>query len=307
MKVQARLATLFTSALSQALPVDLMQRVARTILRDYDIYERSGFPANIPMPRADAARHILKDFTREGKFLQLVESLINVTSHGDMGREIRIPLLPRIIAEVEDQGYRYSPEKGVFIEAGERSRTMGWGTLQEGTTYEFALLRVDIAGNSKLVRRYPRKHVKEVYASMKDLAARLVEKRDGRIWSWEGDGGLAAFYFGDKTIQATLCAMEILHELFLYNLLGKGLPEPVLIRLAVHAGPCRFLRSAKEAAGDTIRRVEFLESSYTRPGCLTVSPGIFTDLGSKLSPHFIPVAGPENGIIYRYGLEWERK
>ena len=101
--------------------------------------------------------------------------------------------------------------------------------------------------------------------------------------------------------------MEILHELFLYNLLGKGLPEPVLIRLAVHAGPCRFLRSAKEAAGDTIRRVELLESSYTRPGDLTVSPGIFTDLGSKLSPHFIPVAGPENGAIFRYGLEWEKK
>ena len=66
MKVQARLATLFISALSQALPVDLMQRVARTVIRDYDVYERSGFPANIPMPRADAARHILKDFTREG-------------------------------------------------------------------------------------------------------------------------------------------------------------------------------------------------------------------------------------------------
>jgi class 3 adenylate cyclase len=306
-KVQARLATLFTSALTQSMPVDLMQRLARTIIRDYDIYERSGFPANIPMPRADAARHILKDFTREGSFLKLIESLINVTSDGNMGREVRIPLLPRIIVEVEAQGYRYSVEKRCFVEAVELTRTMGWGTLEVGKTYEFALLRVDIAGNSRLVRRYPRGSIKEVYGRVKDLVTRLVEKRDGRIWGWEGDGGLAAFYYNDRTIQATLCGMEILHELFLYNLLGKGLPEPVLVRLAVHAGPCRFFHSARESSGDTTRRAELLESSYTQPGSLTVSPGVFTDLGSKLSPHFVPVPGPDSGNVYRYALGWEKK
>jgi class 3 adenylate cyclase len=306
-KVQTRLATLITSALSQSMPVDMMQRLARTVIRDYDIYQRSGFPSNIPMPRADAARHILKDFVREGFFLRLVESLINMASQGNMGREVRIPLLPRIIAEVEGQGYRYSREKGVFLEAVELTRTMGWGTLETGKTYEFALLRFDIAGNSRLVRRYPEARIKAVYGKVKDLVTRIVEKREGRIWSWEGDGGLAAFYFVDKTIQATLCGMEVLHELFLYNLLGKGLPEPVLVRLAVHAGPCRFLHSAKESAGDTIRRVELLESSYTHPGCLTVSPGVFTDLGSKLSPHFTAVPGPDRGNVYRYGLGWEKK
>jgi class 3 adenylate cyclase len=306
-KVQTRVASLFASALSQSMSVEIMQKVARMVIPGYDLYERSGFPANIPMPRADAARHILKDFTREGYFLKLIESLIDVASHGIMGREVRIPLLPRIIAEVEAQGYSYSVKKGVFTEAGARVRTMGWGTLQEGRTYEFALLRADIVGNSRLVRLYPRSRIKDVYGSMKDLVTRLVEKRDGRIWSWEGDGGLAAFYFSDKTIQATLCGIEILHELFLFNLLGRALPEPVLVRLAVHAGPCRFVRSAKESAGDTIRRTELLESNFTRPGCLTVSPGVFTDLGSKLTPHFVPVAGPENGTVYRYGLEWERK
>jgi class 3 adenylate cyclase len=307
MKVQARLATLFVSALSQSMSVQLMEKVVRTVIPDYDVYERSGFPSNIPIPRADAARHILKDVTREGYLLKLIESLIDVTSRGDMGREVKIPLLSRIIAEVEDQGYSYSKEKGVFIEAGKRARTMGWGTLQEGRTYEFALLRMDIVGNSELVRRYPKGLISSAYGMVRELVTRIVEKRDGRMWSWEGDGGLAAFYFVDKTIKATLSGMEIVHELLLYNLLRRVLPEPVLVRLAVHAGPCRFLASAKESAGDTIRRVEMLESSYTAPGCLTVSPGVYTDLGSKLSPLFLAVPGPDNGNVYRYGLEWEKK
>jgi class 3 adenylate cyclase len=306
-KVAARFSTLFVSALSQSLPVELMQKVARMVITDYDVYERSGFPATIPMPRADAARHILKDFSQEGSLLKLIEVLIHVTSHGDMGREVRIPLLPRILAEIEDQGYLYSAEKGMFIEAVERGRTMGWGTLREGKTYEFALLRVDIAGNSELVRRYSREQVSSVYATVRDMVTRFVEKRDGRIWAWEGDGGLAAFYFIDKTIQATLCGMEIVHDLFLYNLLSRSLPEPLQLRLAVHAGPCRFLQSAKEAAGDTIKRIELLESRYTQPGCLTVSPGVFTDLGSKLSPLFDAVPGPDNSSIFRYALGWEKK
>jgi len=306
-KVQARLSSLFVSALSQSLPVELMQRVARMVIPGYDIYERSGFPAAIPMPRADAARHILKDFNQEGQFLKLIEALIQVTTQGNMGREVRMLLLPRIIAEIEDQGLRYSTEKGMFVEAGEHERTMGWGTLREGRTYEFALLRIDVAGSSELVRRYTKEQVSSVYAMLRDMVTRFVEKREGRVWSWEGDGGLAAFYFIEKTIQATLCGMEIVHDLFLYNLLGRTLPEPLNLRLAVHAGPCRFLRSAKEAAGDTMRRVELLESSYTPPGCLTVSPGVFTDLGSKLSPLFAPVPGPDNGTLFRYSLGWEKK
>jgi class 3 adenylate cyclase len=305
-KIQTRLASLFVTALSQSMPVDLMQKVTRTVIDGYDIYDRSGFPSNIPMPRADAARQILRDICQEGTFLHFIESLISVVSHGDMGREVRIPLLPKIIAEVEELGFRYAAEKGVFIEAGEKPRTMGWGTLQQGRTYEFALLRFDIAGNSVMVRRYSKSRVTEAYTAVRALVTGLVEKRDGRIWGWEGDGALAAFYFAEKTIQATLCGMEIVHEMFYSNLLTPTLPEPVRVRLAVHAGPCRFLTTVKESAGDTIRRAELLESEYTLPGTLTVSPGVYTDLGSKLSPLFRPVAGPDSGSVYRYALGWDR-
>lgn len=309
LKIQTRLATLFISALSQSMPVDLMQKVARKVIPDYDIYERSGFPQSIPIPRVDAARQILRDFVKENYFLKLIESLLDVQQHGEMGREIRIPLLSRIIAEIEDQGFTYSEQKGVFVEETKngRTRTMGWGTLREGRSYELALLRIDTVGNSDLVRRYPRSLIDTTFASVRDIVTRLVEKRDGRIWGWEGDGGLAAFYFIDKTIQATLCGMEIIHELFMFNLLSTALPQPLSARLAVHAGPCKFVVSSKESEGDTIRRVELLESRYTQPDSLTVSPGVYTDLGSKLSPLFAPVSGPDNSSLYRYGLEWQRR
>jgi class 3 adenylate cyclase len=306
MKVSSRMAADFVTALSQAMPVELMQSIARMIIPNYDIYERSGFPSSIHMPRVDAARHILKEFAGEGFLVKFVEALIHVSAEGYMGKPVRIPLLPRIISQVEELGFRYNPEEGVFVEAGASARTMGWGTLREGRTYEFALLRMDIVGNSEMVRRYPREQIADAYAVVRDLITTRVEKRGGRVWGWEGDGCLAAFYFQDKTIQATLCGMELVHELFVYNLLGRRLPEPVLVRLAVHAGPCRFEKSVKESGGDTIRRAELLEARFTPPGCLTVSPGVFTDLGSKLAPMFAPIPGPDASSVYRYALEWEK-
>jgi class 3 adenylate cyclase len=162
-----------------------------------------------------------------------------------------------------------------------------------------------VAGNSTLVRRYHAEEVKAAFGAVKDIARRQVEKREGRIWSWEGDGGLAAFYFNDKAVQATLCAVEILHELSLFNMLACSLPEPVHVRLAVHAGPCRFAASPRDAAGETIRRVELLESMYTRPDSLTVSSVIYTDLGQKLASAFVPVGGDGNSALFRYALRWD--
>jgi class 3 adenylate cyclase len=303
----ASLENLVVRTLSHSLSVDLMIRIARKIIPDYDIHERSGFPPNIPVPRVDAARQIFTDMLQAGSFLKLVEALIDVHYNGEMGRPIRIQFLDRIVAEVEAQGYRYSTTEKVFLEAARREKTMGWGTLRDGNTYEFALLRADIVGNAKIVRSYASDVVRGAFDRVRELIRRNVEKRNGRVWNWEGDGGLAAFYFMDKNIMATLCAMEVIHELFFFNLLQSKLPEALDVRLAVHAGPCKLLSGGKDTSSETIRRVELLESKFTKPGSLTVSPGVYTDLGGKLSQYFMPVSGPENSSLYRYSLRWEKR
>jgi hypothetical protein len=303
----AALESLVVRALSHSLSVDLMVKIAKRIIPDYDIHERSGFPPNIPIPRVDTARQIFRDIQRDGSLLKLAETLIDVHYNGHMGRPVRVQQLGRIIAEVEAQGYRYSAEDRVFVEAASREKTMGWGTLQEDRTYEFALLRADIVGNAKLVRTYEKEIVDGAFEKLRELVKRAVEKRNGRIWSWEGDGGLAAFYFLDKNIQATLCGMEIIHEIFLFNLLQSRLPESLAVRIAVHAGPCKFVSSGKDAGSETIRRIEQIESKFTQSDSLTVSPGIYTDLGGKLSQFFTAVPGPDSSPLYRYVLRWEKK
>lgn len=306
MRPRLRLQSSFIQALSQSMTVDAMERLARQVIPDYDLHARSGFPPNIPIPKLDAARRITDDMIQEGHLRRFTEVLIEVDRDGFMGRPVTIRSLPQIINEIELLGFVFKEEYGVFVEGREREKTRGWGVLREGAMYEFTFLSVDIAGSSELVRTVPEQNVARAYAGLKHIFASVVNKREGRVWSWKGDGGLAAFYFGNKNVQAALAGMETLLELFLYNLYSSPLGgRPLEVRLVSHTGPCTYQESIETIRSDTLRRLEHIESRHAPPGTLTVSPPVYSDMGSKLESFFRAVAADAGGSLYQYRLEWE--
>ena len=305
MKVSVRLENLLVQALSQSMGVDRMQKLARRVIEGYDLHRQSGFPAQIPVPQRDAAEVIVKDMVRQGQLRRFCEVLIDVDRSGIMGRPVSIRFLPRIISEMENLGYFFSEEYGLFVEGGDVAKTTGWGVLQEGQTYDFSFLRVDIAGSSQLVRKHPKGEVEKAYAELRGLFTTVVEKRDGRIWQWEGDGGIAAFLFGAKNVQAVLAGMQLVLELFMNNLLRSSFAGELHVRLAVHTGPCLFLVNFKDIRSDTLQRLELIESRYAGIDSLIITPGVYSDMGTKLESFFRPVPITSQNFLYQYGLRWE--
>ncbi len=305
MKAVGRLQNFLAQSLGQSLTVELMQKLAGRVISNYDLHHQSGFPPQIPIPQRDAAQVIARDMLRKGQLLRFTEVLIEVERNGIMGRSVALRFLPRLIDEIEGLGFVFKEEYGQFVEGGEGARTRGWGVLQEGSTYEFSFLRMDIAGNTELVRKYPRTEVLRAYGDMRKLLSAIVERRDGRIWLWEGDGGIAAFLFGAKNVQAVLAGMEMLLELFMYNLLRCTFAGDLHVRLAVHTGPCQFLDNFKEIRSDTLHRLETLEGRYAATDSLILSPGVYSDLGSKLARFFNPVASADRERLYQYNMGWE--
>ncbi len=305
MKVNARFENYLIEALSQSMPTHVMENLCARLIPGYDLYRQTGFPATIPIPNIDAARQIVRDIKQLNSLPQFVEMLIDVNRHGLMGRQIQIRSLQRIIKELEELGLLFQEEYGIFVEDHRRGRTRSWGVLREGEIYELSFLRLDIVGSSELVRQHLKKNVDRAYMDLKNIAERIVVKREGRIWSWEGDGGLAAFYFGHKNIQATLSGSEILLELFMYNMLECDLSQPLQVRMAVHTGPCLYFDSLENLQSDTLRRLETIESKYTLADSLTLSPGVYTDLGTKLGFFFKAFKETAHKTLYRYKLSWE--
>jgi hypothetical protein len=304
-RVSERLRSHIAQALAQSMDVELMEKLAARVMPGYDLHDRSGFPPNIPVPQASAAHQIVMDMAREGYVRRFTEVLIEVTNNGVMGRTVPVRVLPQIIKEIEALGYEFKEEYGIFVEAGQGGKTKGWGIMRQESVYDLSFLRMDIVGNTELVRRHSRPVVTQVYDEIRQIFTGVVEKREGRLWQWEGDGGTAAFYFGAKNVQATLGGMEFLQELFMYNLLRCPFSRPVHTRLAVHTGPCQFLEDFKEIRSDTLRRLEIIEGEFAEADSLVVSPGVYSDMGNKLDTFFKPIQVSRHNLLYKYKLVWE--
>jgi hypothetical protein len=221
-----------------------------------------------------------------------------------MGRKYPVSRLRDIIRGTYDMGYVFDSVNKIFVENPRYKRTRNWGVLEPGMEYTIALLRLDIVGNSGLVRRYPRRIVQTTYADLRAITNEVIGRRNGRIWTWEGDGGLVAFYFGNKHTSATLCAMEILHELFLYNRIRCPFGSPLQVRIGVHAGQFEYTDS-KEALGkiDTVREVDVIQRN-ARPDTAQVSIVVKVMLDELLTSELEPVDGRKN-TDYRYRLRME--
>lgn len=306
MRSRVNLPAMCARALSESMDTGTMTAVVRDIIPNYDIHERTGFPPSIAIPGQDVARQIVSDVLRENRLLQLISSLIDVHELGRMGRRYPIQNLRTIVQEVLEKGFLYDQESRMFVENPTVRKTRNWGALNVGHEYTIAFLRLDIVENSQLVRSYPASTIEKTYSALRDIVAIAVEKRNGRIWRWEGDGGLAAFYFRDKHQKATLAAMEIIHELYLYNLISCPLASPLAVRIAVHSGPIDYTESDESLKqSPTLSHLIEIEEQYTRPLSVTISSVVKVMLDSLVSNEFIPMSSDSLGMYFNYALTWE--
>ncbi|RJP24310.1 MAG: hypothetical protein C4529_02895 [Deltaproteobacteria bacterium] len=301
MRIKGSLVNTAVRSLAQSMNVHTMENLARRLIRTYDLNERTGFPPSIPIPNLDAARQIINDMNDGELFPQFINLLVEISTKGWMGKKYDIAYLKELVKEIKEHGFIYDPENKLFIEDPAVRRTRNWGVLREGQDCIFTFLRFDIVGNSELVRKYPGEVIDATYNDFGDIVKRSLNRRNGRIWSWEGDGGLIAFYFSSKNQMATLCAMEILHELFLYNRLSCRLDEPLLVRMAVHGGNCDYMSSEEEIKKlDPVKKTIEYESKYTAPNTLTVSGVIHATLDDIAAREFTPISSSEKMKLYSY-------
>jgi len=247
------------------------------------------------------------DVVRSGHFMDFVQLLIEIGDTGLMGRKYAVPYMREILSGVFDLGYLYDTENQLFVENPDYSITRNWGALKEGVEYAIAFMRLDVVGNSAIVRENPADHVHAAYEALREISQHAVLQRSGRIWGWDGDGGLAAFFFGNKNQSAVMAGREILHELFFFNRIGSLLEKPLEVRIAVHTGPFLYTQEEEDLmTSETIKRLLVIESSYTSPGTMTVSPVVQLMLDAIASTGLQAFIGKDNLEYHRYQLALEK-
>ena len=295
-------------ALARSMTSDIMIVLARKVIPNYDLYARLGFPRSMAIPNNDAARQIITDIIKQDYFIEFVALLIEASNRGVMGRRYSIPHLDSIINGVFQLGYLYDNTNAMFVENPRNSLSRNWGTLKQGKEYGFAFMRLDIADNSGTVRENSEKDVRKAYDYLREITNKAVIKRNGRIWSWDGDGGLSSFFFGNKQQSAVMAGKEILHELFFYNYLDRPLKNPLKIRVAVHSGEFEYSSEEEELkACEVVKKVGEIESKFTKPGTMTISQPVKVMLDNIASIGIKLLSGTGSNEYYNYEFKLENK
>ncbi len=303
-RIPNRLITYCVKALAQSMTTNIMVALARQIIPHYDLHQKTGIPRSVAVPNLTAAQQIVKDVIAEQSFLDFVLLLVKTSDQGYMGRRYAIPYLRQLINGVIDLGYIYDSVNDIFVENPQLRRTRNWGTLKDNYTYDFAFLRLDIVGNSQLVKECDDATIQQSYNDLREIVQLSVKKRNGRIWGWDGDGGLAAFFYGNKNQSAVLAGMEVLHELFLYNYTRNPLSRPLRVRTAVHSGSMEYSDKEEDiSSSEVVKQVEELEHSYTKPGQLSLSEVVMVMLDQLLLSQLEEkrVRGHRKYFVYKNG------
>jgi len=307
MKVKNSTINLCRRTLYESLSAETMVRFVRLVDPEYDLYERSGIPQNIPITNQMAAERIVEDIVGDGRLIDFIETLLKVDSDGYMGRAYPIKGLGQIVKILTQEGFLFDRSTGQFFENTHERASPDWGRLHDGDERQAAVLRLDVVANSALVQQNALDKIEKAYSGLRTIVTRAVVGRFGRVWSWEGDGTLAAFMFGQKERSAVLAGMEILNELFFYNRLANPLDSPLRVRIAAHAGPIRYRESIIELLkNDTIKDVIQIESTATPPDTLSSSTNLFVSIDRVIQDRFGPEQQAAVCKVRQYAVNLEK-
>ncbi|HNZ27965.1 MAG TPA: hypothetical protein PLG34_10180 [Spirochaetota bacterium] len=282
----SRLKRLLTEALSQAFTVDRLQLFGREIIKNLDLHELTGFPPNCSIPRKDAANELVEYLFEINKTIQLIHLIINTSQNGFKSEKYEFQNLKLIINEMKECGYEYNQNLNKIVKIEKNEKRNDWGFLEDGKSYNFCFVSVDICGNSKLVRKYDGAKIKESYKIFKSLVVKAVESRNGRIWSWEGDGGLLVFHLDDFVDSAVLASIDIMTSLIVFNSTMNLLGEDIIIRMGINVGGAEYKKEVDSIISDSIELAKKIEKNHTTPQTVSISKNSYQHVNSALRNYF---------------------
>lgn len=304
MKVRTSFAQALKKTLYESLDAEMIERVVKDVIPGYDLRQRAGFPPNIPIMGQTAAARACDDIVESDLVLAFIERLAKLDREGFMGRTYRMAGLRDLIKLIGAEGYLWDAETGLFMEDPRVRRTANWGRLVEGEEIRASLLRIDIVNNSRLVKVHGEEATRQAYEDLRGIFTKVVERRYGRVWNFEGDGAFASFLYGHSATTSVLAGMALVHELFMYNRLYNKIGEPLKIRAAVHTGPLRYSSDFGQILKqETCREVIEAESRWTPPEALSVTAAVAGTLDRVLLDRFKkPGQAGARTLLYRVEL-----
>lgn len=293
------------SLLETQLRTEQINHLGRDVNPEFDVAGISGFGDKIVIPRQVAAQCVLDFFRTDEQLLEFTGYMLARRGFGATGGEIRIKGEGRLLEVLRSQGWVFDAKAGRFQRDQDQQLTSDWGVMRPGEEYYHAFASIDIVASSELIRTNVKEDVEVTMARLRTYIYGHVEKMNGRIWSWYGDGGMAVFFGEDCIARCTLSMMRLLAYLPVFNIAQNELRAETDIRLRVgqHYGTAVYQHDISRIASPDLRFAMEMEKHRADPNSLAISDTVFQNLRQEIRSAFSPAEdhGGMKSYIYRAG------
>ena len=274
--------------LSLDLNSDQIDEIGRFLLKNHSTHSSLGLGDHITVSARKAASTLVDECVDKRCEEKLLKFIIELDGERLLGKTVELRDLERLMNHLAKDGLVYDPKKRKLKKIKESVEDMpNWGALKSGKQYEVTVASIDIVGSSALVKKHGQKKMEKIYYEFWTLLRRLLSDYDGRIWSWQGDGGLAAFAFKRHQERAILFALELHQLIKVFNVNPrKPISDDIELRIGMDTGKVKYQEDTGQIISDTINYAAHLEKSFTAPGGITISKELIEAVPKGMLRHF---------------------
>lgn len=255
----------------------------------YDAHKLAGLGTTISISPMGAAKRLVHECAQNRKLETLVVTLIQLDGSYLNDKIVKVRNLENLLYNQTQYGIIYDYKRRKFVTVTQEKDLMpNWGMLRDNKEYLFTVGSVDIVRNSALVTKHGSSVMGAVYKRLLEFLRGILIPYDGRLWSWQGDGGLIAFAPDQDVNLSVACCMNILLTLPLFNLRHENLiKDDIVLRVGLDRGPICFLNDTGKMVSETINYATHLEKGGTDAWGISLSEEIHRDLTPKMKRIFI--------------------
>ena len=275
--------------LSKSFIVKDLEALGKDVLGNkYNTHKLEGLNPTVSISISNTAKRLIFECRQQKKLEALVSTLVQLDGNYFNARVVKVFNLDNLLYQQAQSGFAYDYKKRKFIKMSQdKSMMLNWGILKDGAKYTLTIASVDIAGNSKLVNKYSSKVMEVVYNKLWGHMREILMPYNGRVWSWQGDGGLLAFPPKQDTNLAVLCCMNILLSLPVFNLHpDHPIEEDIVLRIALDRGMIKFFKDTGRIVSETINYAAHLEKLHTLPWGIAISDTVHENISPKMQSIF---------------------
>ena len=265
-----------------------IEELGKLLFGNFDIYRLLNEQNHITVPARRAAQLLVQHCSECNCHPKLIHLLVETDGSQFMGRQTSVDGIELFLDKLTGSGLTYDFSRRQVIKIKDDPfEMMNWGSLRNGKTYQLTVLSVDVVGSSALSRSHGARKVGKALFQFAQHVKERLRAYDGRIWNWNGDGGIIAFAFKEHEVRAVQFALELQLTMPVLNArieLADGVD--LALRAGLDSGKLTFANDVGAIVSDVINYACHLEKSAVPPGSIGVSETLYKTLPARLAAPF---------------------